>query len=266
MIGDIVVNTSRSGHPLDLDQVALGDDERRRLTARGGAHRRRLLRRLRGARRRLGGMWPVRVRKTSSRVGRRSPTSSTADPLRRRAGAARRRAPRRRRTTGTSSDRACCSSTVTSPTASRPSSSRAAARMSAVLGDDDLQPLAADLRLQLVGGALRDHLAVVDHHDVVGQQVGLLEVLRGQQQRSCRPRPAPGCTLPHLGAAARVEARGRLVEEEHGRARDQRTGEVEPAPHAAGVGLRRAGRRRPRGGTAPAARAPGRALARRPRW
>ena len=43
-----------------------------------------------------------------------------------------------------------------------------------------------------------------------------------------------------LDAAARVQARRRLVEEQHGRLGDQRGREVEPAAHAAGVGLRHA--------------------------
>ncbi len=41
---------------------------------------------------------------------------------------------------------------------------------------------------------------------------------------------------PDLVAAARVQARGRLVEEQHLRARQQAGGDVEPAAHAAGVG------------------------------
>ena len=42
--------------------------------------------------------------------------------------------------------------------------------------------------------------------------------------------------LPERDAAARVEAGGRLVEEEDRRPRDERGGEVEPAAHAARVG------------------------------
>ena len=49
--------------------------------------------------------------------------------------------------------------------------------------DDDLDPLAADLRLELVGRAAGDDLAVVDDRDRVGELVRLLEVLRRQQQR-----------------------------------------------------------------------------------
>ncbi len=106
------------------------------------------------------------------------------------------------------------------------------------VGEHDLDPLAADLRLQLVGRAAGDRGAVVDHHDVVGQPVGLLEVLRGQQQgRSARHQVADH--VPHLLAGADVEAGGRLVEDQHRGRGHQRTGQVEPAPHAAGVGLRR---------------------------
>ena len=43
--------------------------------------------------------------------------------------------------------------------------------------------------------------------------------------------------LPQLDAAARVEAGGRLVEEQHRRRGDQADREVEPPAHAAGVGL-----------------------------
>ena len=47
-------------------------------------------------------------------------------------------------------------------------------------------------RLELARRAVRDHLAVVDDDDVVGQVVGLLEVLRRQQHASCRRRRARG--------------------------------------------------------------------------
>ena len=65
----------------------------------------------------------------------------------------------------------------------------------------------------------------------------------------------PGDDLPHRLPAARVEAGGRLVEEDHLGLADQARGEVEAAAHAAGVGARRAGGRRRRGRTARAARA-----------
>jgi hypothetical protein len=44
----------------------------------------------------------------------------------------------------------------------------------------DLEPLAADLALQLVRRAAGDHRTVVDHHDLVGQPIGLLQILGGE--------------------------------------------------------------------------------------
>jgi hypothetical protein len=76
---------------------------------------------------------------------------------------------------------------------------------------------------------------VIDDGDPVGQLIGFLEVLGGQQER--RP-PAPQLAHdgPDLVAAARIQARGRLVEEQHPRAGQQARGDVEPTAHAAGVG------------------------------
>ena len=48
--------------------------------------------------------------------------------------------------------------------------------------DDDLDPLPADLRFQLVRGPAGDDLAVVDDDDPVGQLVRLLEVLGRQEE------------------------------------------------------------------------------------
>jgi hypothetical protein len=86
------------------------------------------------------------------------------------------------------------------------------------VGDDELDALAADPGLELVGGALRDGTPVVDDEHVARELVGLLEVLRGQQQR----RAAGGQLadhVPHAEPAARVEPGRRLVEEQHGRGR-----------------------------------------------
>ena len=105
-------------------------------------------------------------------------------------------------------------------------------------GRHELESFATDLGLQLVGGALGDRRPAVDHEDVVGEPFGLLEVLGRQQQR--------GTTVdqladhgPQVAAAARVESCRRLVEEQHRRAGDECTGEVEPATHATRVRLRR---------------------------
>ena len=77
-----------------------------------------------------------------------------------------------------------------------------------------------------------DLAAVVDDRDPVGELVGLVEVLRGQQHRA-----AVGDQLadrvPHLAAGAGVEPGGGLVEEDQRRPGDQAGREVEPPPHAA---------------------------------
>ena len=100
----------------------------------------------------------------------------------------------------------------------------------------DLEALAADAVLELVGRALGDHAAAVDHGDEVGQAVGLVEVLRGQQHRRALGHQ-PFDRRPHLQAAARVQAGRGLVEEEHRRAGDERRRQVQAPAHAAGVGL-----------------------------
>ena len=64
--------------------------------------------------------------------------------------------------------------------------------------------------------------------------VGLLEVLRGEQHRRAQgDHVAYG--VPDVGPPARVEPGRRLVEEQHRRSGDEAGGDVEPAPHAAGV-------------------------------
>ena len=54
----------------------------------------------------------------------------------------------------------------------------------------DLDPFAANLPLQLLRRTVRDRVAVVDHHDVVRELVGFLEILGRQQQRRAGFGPA----------------------------------------------------------------------------
>ena len=77
----------------------------------------------------------------------------------------------------------------------------------------DLEPLAADSCLELVGGALGDHLAVVDH--------AIRSASRSASSRYCVvsrtvvPSATRASIVSHRPiAAARVQARGGLVEEE----------------------------------------------------
>jgi len=105
--------------------------------------------------------------------------------------------------------------------------------------DGDLELVTADARLELACGAFGDDGAVVDHRDPVGERVGLVEVLRGEHDGRAVGHQAAH-DLPHALPARRVEAGGRLVEEQDRRARHQAGGEVEPAAHAARVGLHHA--------------------------
>jgi tetracycline repressor-like protein len=102
-------------------------------------------------------------------------------------------------------------------------------------GDD--HALAADLGLELGGRAGRDHAAGVDHRDAVGEPVGLLQVLRGEQERGAAVHEAAQ-HVPQLVARARIQAGGRLVEEQHRRCGDQARRQIQPPAHAAGVGAR----------------------------
>ncbi len=103
-----------------------------------------------------------------------------------------------------------------------------------MVGETDLEPVAAHPPLQLVRRPFRDHDAVVDDRDPVREPVGLVEVLGGQEHG----RPAADERVervPERDPAAQVEARRRLVEEQDRRARHERRGKIEPAAHAAGI-------------------------------
>ena len=102
--------------------------------------------------------------------------------------------------------------------------------------DDDLDALAAHLGLELVRGSPGDDLAVVDHRDRVGQLVGLFEVLGRQQERGTAAHQLAD-HIPHAEAASRVETGRGFVEDQQPRLGDERRREIEPAAHAARVGL-----------------------------
>ena len=110
---------------------------------------------------------------------------------------------------------------------------------------------AGDLALELLGGALGDQAALVEHRDPVGELVGLLQVLGGEEDGG-----AVGHQLaddpPHRAPAARVETRRRLVQEDDPRAADQRHRQVQLPAHAAGVGRHQLVAPTPPGRTAPA--------------
>ena len=84
--------------------------------------------------------------------------------------------------------------------------------------------------------ALGDHAAAGDHDHAIGETLRLLHVVRGQQDRLAE-RAQPCDQLPRLAARGRVEAGGRLVQEQQLRVAAEAEREVEPPPLAAGERL-----------------------------
>ena len=159
--------------------------------------------------------WPVRAKNTSSSEGWWTSTSSTVTP-----------ASSSARTTVVASPAALRTGARSRRpswlTWTRPATSGSSALAAAASGfaERDLQARAAGLGLQLGRGAAGDHAAVVDDDDPVGELVGLVEVLRRQQQRDAVG-DEPSDHLPHAHSAGRIEAGRRLVEEQHRRSRHQ---------------------------------------------
>ena len=77
---------------------------------------------------------------------------------------------------------------------------------------------------------------MVEYHDPVGEHVGLLEVLGGEEHRGAL-RHEVRDELPQFRARARIESGGRLVEDEHDGAPNEGCPEIQSASHATGVGL-----------------------------
>ena len=135
-------------------------------------------------------VWPVRSRKTSSSVGRRSAMSSTATPRSSRA----RTAASRLFVAGVDRRRPRVRVAVVDPWrlgAEPREGGRDGGEVGGVAGVD-LDDVAPGLALQLARCARGDHAAVVDDDDLAGELVGLVEVLRREQ---------------HVGAARATRAR-----------------------------------------------------------
>src|SRR4051794_4140942 len=94
--------------------------------------------------------------------------------------------------------------------------------------------VSADQLLELVGRALRNHLASVDDHAATGQPLELLEVLAGEQHGRALGRQLVD-ELPELAPTAWVEPGRRFVEQHDRRLPDERCAEVEAAAHATGI-------------------------------
>ena len=101
---------------------------------------------------------------------------------------------------------------------------------------------ARDETLEFVRRPLRDDLAPVEDGDPMGEPVRLLEVLRRQEDRDAAGDEVAD-DLPHHPPTPRVEACGRLVEEDDPRVADEGHRQVEPASHPPGEGRKRLLRR-----------------------
>ena len=119
--------------------------------------------------------------------------------------------------------------------------------------------------LQLARRALGDDPAVVEQRDPRCEAVGLLEVLRRQEDRDAVGHELAD-DLPHDPPAARVEAGRRLVEEDDPRLADERHRQVEPALHPARVRRAPAWRRRRSSSNRSSSSATRRRPSSRPRW
>ena len=82
-------------------------------------------------------------------------------------------------------------------------------------------------------------LTGVDHHDVVAHRLHVVEQVGGQHDRDAERRQA-GDERQHLLAADRVQAGGRLVEQDQLRVGHERLGQLGPLPHARREALDRA--------------------------
>ena len=155
----------------------------------------------------------------------RSSRRARGRPLRASAGAPRgARAPRRGERVATVSS---CSTRVGSLVRSERPPRR--------LGDSGSRPRASAL-VSSRGVPMRDDAAFAQDGDAVGELLGLVEVVRGQQYRLAE-RAQRADHLPGRASRRRVEAGRRLVEEEEVGVADERDAEVEAPLLAAGQRL-----------------------------
>ncbi len=141
-------------------------------------------------------------------------------------------------TTGATSAAPRSSSTRMAPSlagSSFPMRETISSARSRLAADANLEVRQPDLGLERGRRALGDDLAGVDDPDPVGELVGLLQVLGGEEDGGALVVELRDL-LPDRLARDGVEARGRLVEEQHPRLVHQRRGEVEAPLHAARVG------------------------------
>src|SRR5262249_5923974 len=94
-------------------------------------------------------------------------------------------------------------------------------------------------RLQFARRTQGGDLAVVDDGQPVAQPIGLVHVVRADENREIAFAAQLLEQLPDDATALRIEPGGGLVEEEDARAVDEAARDLEPAAHAARVRPRR---------------------------
>ncbi len=119
--------------------------------------------------------------------------------------------------------------------ASRPNRSGQLADRGCVVGGLDLHPVLAHAGLERLRRVDGHDLPVVDDGDPVAV-LGLVHVVRGQEDGDVFPGLQVVDVLPDRRAGLRVQAHGRLVQEQHVRRVQQAAGDLQPPLHAARVG------------------------------
>jgi hypothetical protein len=98
--------------------------------------------------------------------------------------------------------------------------------------------VAAAAPAQFLGRPLRDDPPAVDDQHAVTERIGLLEVVRREEDGRAAIVAQAAHVLPHVRARLRIEPGGRLVEEQQAGLVDQAHRDVEPPPLTAGERLR----------------------------
>ena len=103
------------------------------------------------------------------------------------------------------------------------------------VGEPEPDMAAGDLVLELGGSALRDQVALVEYRDPVGELIGFLEVLGGEEDGDAIGHQLAD-DFAHRATAARIQSRRRLVQENDLRVADERHRQVQLPAHAPGIG------------------------------
>lgn len=91
------------------------------------------------------------------------------------------------------------------------------------------------LSLELGWRAFRNDAATAEHHNAIRQLIGLLEILGGEEDSDALA-PQGTHRIPHRLTAARIQASGWFIKEEHPGPSDQGGGDVRPPTHTSGEG------------------------------